>query len=329
MTVYHPRRRAGLAGAVALVGLLLATLLAACGGATTSPDDPYAILARSLDANYDRIKVQLGLKTAGNPEGDITIEPGAIEFVVDSTAGTGSFRLALPVAALGAGAGGLAQMGITGDTIDLEVLFDGEAVYAKSPLAAALLPMLMAQTGQTVEGDLTGWLQLGTVADFEAMGAALGAAVPSAAPDASVPPIGDLDPAQLKADLEEAGVVVSFVGTEQRNGAESQHVAITVDWDKLASSEMATQLPADQLSQLQGLAGAANVELDAWFDKASGALREIAITADVADGPDVQVTMLVSDPGAVSIEAPADFVAVPITETIMSLLQLFGGSLLG
>jgi hypothetical protein len=98
-----------------------------------------------------------------------------------------------------------------------------------------------------------------------------------------------------------------------------------VDWEKLASGQMAAQLPADQLSQLRSMAGSGEVAIDLWFDKASGALREIVVTTGNTDGPDVQVTLLVSDPGTVSIEAPPDFVEVPVTDMIMTLAPLLMG----
>jgi hypothetical protein len=225
---------------------------------------------------------------------------------------------------LGEGASGLAQLGITGDTLDIEVLFDGDALYAKSPLFATILPMLMAQTGQTVSGDLTGWLKLGTASEFEGLVGALGGvAQPSAAPSFA---IGDLEPADLKKQLEEAGVALAYVGTEQRNGADAEHLTMTMDFEKLAASPMADQLPADQLSQLKELAGTEPVTVDLWFDKASGRLSELSGTVK-ADGQEAAIKVLVSDPGAVTIAAPADAVEVPIAPLLLSLLQMFGGSL--
>jgi hypothetical protein len=316
-----PSRAAVLALVIALLGILVA----ACGGSQPPAEtDPYAIVTKSADAPYDKLKVQVGLETKGNPEGDIKIDPSAIEVVVDSKAGTGSFRLSLPASALGEGASGLAQLGITGDTLDIEVLFDGDALYAKSPLFATILPMLMAQTGQTVSGDLTGWLKLGTASEFEGLVGALGGvAQPSAAPSFA---IGDLEPADLKKQLEEAGVALAYVGTEQRNGADAEHLTMTMDFEKLAASPMADQLPADQLSQLKELAGTEPVTMDLWFDKASGRLSELSGTVK-ADGQEAAIKVLVSDPGAVTIAAPADAVEVPIAPLLLSLLQMFGGSL--
>lgn len=316
-----PSRAAVLALVIALLGILVA----ACGGAQAPAEtDPYAILAKTADASYDKLKVQVGLETKGNPEGDVKIDPSAIEVVVDSKAGTGSFRLSLPVSALGEEASGLAQLGITGDTLDIEVLFDGDALYAKSPLFATILPMLMAQTGQTVSGDLTGWLKLGTASEFEGlMGALGGVAQPSAAPSFA---IGDLEPADLKKQLEEAGATLAYVGSEQRNGVDAEHLTMTADFEKLASSPMAGQLPADQLAQLKELAGTEPVTMDMWFDKSSGRLTELSADIEAGD-QSAAFKVLVSDPGEVSIQAPSDAVDVPIAPLLLSLLQMFGGSL--
>jgi hypothetical protein len=319
----HLRRSATAARGFIL--LLLVGVLAACGAATPSPTttDPYAILAEGLDASYDRVMVQVGIQ-AESDAGDITIPPEAITFVVDSAAGAGTMRVALPAEALGIAASDLAAMGIQGDTIELEVLFAGDALYAKSPLFASLLPLLMMQTGQTIEGDLTGWLRLGTAEDFASMAGAMGAApVESADPDA----LAALDPAQLKADLEEAGVTVTYVGTEPRDDETVEHVAVAVDLEKLAASDLVDQLPADQLSQLEGVAGDGSLAMNLYFDVATGALREIDVTAS-GDGQGGTITVLLTDPGDVAIEPPADFADVPVAELFGALLpMIMGGGL--
>lgn len=319
-----------LARAVARLALLLALValaVAACGSATPAATDPYQIASKATDANYDQVKVQVGLQVTGGGQ-DIAIDPGAIEIVLDSKAGKGSFHLALPLKALGSSASSLQALGVTGDTLDVDVLFDGQALYAKTPLAAKLLPLLMAQAGQTVSGDLTGWLKLGTAEELAGLaGAAAGlGTVPE--PSGSAEPLSALDPAQLKKDLEDSGVVVAYAGSEKRNGVDSDHLTLTVDPKKLVSGPMAKQLPANQLGQLQGLAGAGTLTADMWLDKATGRLTELDLHVAATDGTKADVTVLLSTPSGVSFEAPATYTDVPVAPLLQTLMQTFGGSLL-
>src|SRR4029078_7541783 len=105
--------------------------------------------------NWDQIKLSIGMTTTGT-ESDISVKPEDIQIALDTKAGKGAFHVSLPKSALGSEAASLAQLGGTGDTLEIDVLFDGESLYAKSPIAATLLPMLMAQTGTPLTGDLTG-----------------------------------------------------------------------------------------------------------------------------------------------------------------------------
>lgn len=290
------RRSRGLRAALPAALALVALAAAACGGTTPASTDPYTIAGKAFDAAYDQVKVQVGIKTSGGTS-DIAIDPGAIELVLDTKAGKGSFHLSLPVAALGSDAASLRSMGITGDTLDLDVLWDGQALYAKSPLAASLIPALLAQSGQTVSGDLTGWLKLGTADEFGALAKQF-AGTPEASAPASTAPIGDLDPAALKKDLEDSGIVVTYVGSETRNGVEADHLTLTLDPAKLASGPAAQQLPAAQLNQLTGLAGSETLSADLWLDKASGRLTEIYLHGASQSGEKADVTILLSTPRA-------------------------------
>ena len=76
----------------------------------------------------------------------MTIPPEAIEVVVDTKAGKGSLHLALPVAALGDQAASLGALGVTGDKLELDAIFDGQGLYVKSPIASKVLPLLMLQS---------------------------------------------------------------------------------------------------------------------------------------------------------------------------------------
>ncbi len=306
---------------------LTALVVAACGGtATPAPTDPYAIATRAFDASMDLVKLQLGVQATGGTA--ISIDPGAIEIVLDAKAGKGSLHLSLPVSALGSDAATLQQVGVTGDTLDLDVLFDGTTLFAKSPLAATLLPLLMAQSGQTVPGDLTGWLKLGTADDFAGLAGSLGGLVPTPAPSASTTDLGALDAAQLKSDLEASGVVLTYAGSESRNGVDADHLTATIDFTKLASGPMAKDIPAAQLGQLESLAGTGTLTADVWLDKGSGRLAELDVHIAGSDGSNTDLTLLVSVPSGASFDAPAGATDVPVVPLLTTLLQTFGGSFL-
>ncbi len=319
-------RRFGRPGLLLLLVMLVA---AACGASATpspSPADAYQTAGRAFQAPMDQVKVQLGIQSTGGSS-DISIDPSAIQLVLDTKAGKASVHLSLPVAALGSDATQLQILGVTGDTLDLDVIYDGTALYAKSPLAATLIPMLTAQSGQPITGDLTGWLKLGTADDFAAIADSLGG-MASAAPDASAmpSPLAGLDPAQLKSELESSGVTLSYVGTESRNGADSDHLTATVDPSKLASSPLANQIPS-QLGQLQNMASGDTLSADLWLDRSDGRLNEVDLHAGSSDGSKTDVTILVSVPDSASFDAPAASTDVPIVPMLTNLLQTFGGSL--
>jgi len=318
-------RGVGLVVALALLSLLIA----ACGGGASptpvaAPSDPTAIIARAVAAPMDQVEVRIGIETSGGTVGDMSIDPDSIVVTVDSAAGKGSFHLSLPSSALGSDASMLGALGATGDTIDLDVLYDGQALYAKSPLAASLLPLLLAQSGQTISGDLTGWLRLGTADDLASLGDTFGAT-----PDASAAPspLADLDPEQLKADLEASGVTVTYAGTEDHNGVQADHLTMTIDGQKLASGPLASELPSVGGDQIQTLAGSGTLTADAWFDQSTGRVMEIDLAATETDGSTINLTILVSTPSSTSFEAPSSFTDVPIAPLLSTLMQTFGGSL--
>jgi hypothetical protein len=322
-------RGVGLVVALALLSLLIA----ACGGGSATPTpaavtDPSEIVARAVAAPMDQVEVKVGIKTSGSTSGDISIDPDSLVVTIDSQAGKGSFHLSLPASALGSDASMLGVLGATGDTIDLDVLYDGQAVYAKSPLAATLLPLLMAQSGQTISGDLTGWLRLGTADDFAALGGTLGV-LPGASPGASAVPeaLPSLDPQQLQADLAASGVTLTYAGTESHNGVDADHLTMTIDGQKLASGPLASDMPSIGSSQLQDLANAGTLTADAWFDHSTGRVMEIDLNGTDNSGATFAVTILVSTPSSTSLDAPSSYTDVPIGPLLQTLMQSFGGSL--
>ena len=200
----------------------------------------------------------------------------------------------------------------------------GRALYVKSPLAATLLPFLAMQGMQLPSGDLSGWLKLGTAEELSGFTGMLGEM-----PEASGNPaneLKDLDPAELQQKLEDAGVTVTVVGQEQRNGVDSTHLLLNVDLKKLEASGLGDQLPTDQLPGLGDAAATGTLSADVWLDASTGRPNEIAIHA--GDGTDkAEITVLISDPGDVSLDAPASFVEVPIAPLLAPLMEQFGGAL--
>lgn len=308
---------------------MVALAVGACGSSTPANTDPYDLAVKAMHAQMDQVKVQLGLKTSGSSN-DMSIDPGAIALVLDTKATKASFHLSLPVSALGSDAAQLKALGVTGDTLDLDVLYDGQALYAKSPLATTLVPLLFAQSGQTITGDLTGWLKLGTAADFEALVAGIGGTlIPSPAPGASASPgLTDLDAAQLKTELEGSGVVLTYAGTEQRNGVDSAHLTATIDGQKLASSPMAKELPVAQLGQVEALASGGTLTADIWLDRSSNRLNELDLHITGKDSSKTDLTVLVSVPDSTAFDAPATSTDVPVAPLLSTLLKSFGGLLL-
>ena len=55
---------------------------------------------------------------------------------------------------------------------------------------------------------------------------------------------------------------MAYVGSEQRNGVDSDHITITVDPEKLANSDLAKNMGSSQLDSLKSLAGAERDHLD-------------------------------------------------------------------
>jgi hypothetical protein len=136
----------------------------------------------------------------------------------------------------------------------------------------------------------------------------------------------DLSPEDLKKELENAGVTVTVVGREQRNGVDSDHLLLNVDLKKLEASDLGKQVPSDQLGALGGAAANGTLTADVWLDAANGRPNEIALHA--ADGSDkAEIQVLISDPGNVSLDAPASFVEVPIAPLLAPLMQSLGGAL--
>jgi hypothetical protein len=315
----------------------LSGLLAACNGAATTTD-PYQIVWNARSATWDQVQVDLSMSATGSASGQsVSIQPGAIRLAFDTKAGKALVHVSLPVDSLDLDAATKAQLGLTGSTLDLDVLYDGNALYVKSPLAAPLVTMLFSQAGTTVpSGDLAGWLKLGTKADFEALAAlgmnAAGGVLPSF-PTASFEPFPSaVDAASLKTQLENMGIVLTYAGTEQHSGVDAAHLTATVDWAKLSASDLFKHLDQAQINDFVSQAKDATITLDAWFDTASGRFVGLDVHGSSASHPDeslsLSLTLKTPDAGT-SFDAPASAVDVPVSQLLTQLLQSLGASLGG
>jgi hypothetical protein len=117
-----------------ILAAFAAVVLAACAGAPTrTVTDPYAVVQRALQTPWHQVQVNVGasVKSGG---ATVSLDPTAIQVVVDNDAGKGSVHVSLPTAALGIDAVTAGELGVTGSTLDVDALYDGSALYAKSPV---------------------------------------------------------------------------------------------------------------------------------------------------------------------------------------------------
>jgi hypothetical protein len=301
---------------------VLVLLVAGCGNSAAS--DPYQLVLQTRDAKQDQVQIDFGasVKESGTT---VTLDPGAIRIVIDSKAGKGSFHMALPAAALNIPAAQLAQMGITGNTIDADVLWDGQALYAKSPILGTLLQLFGAQGGITIpSGDLTGWLKLLTKTELDTLG--LGTAT------AATPTPGAADAAALKNELNNAGVTLTLAGTETKNNVNSSHITVAIDVNKFLDSGMVpSTVQKGQLDQLREAAKNATVTGDLWVDNASKHLVEmdLHIVATGTNAGQGDLTIAFSTPSSPNFDAPPSSLEIPTMQIVGQLIQMFGASLGG
>ena len=300
--------------------ILAAAVLAILAGCTGSAQDPYEIAHRAMDAPWQRVQVDVGasIKSATTT---VTLDPGTVRLVIDSAAGKGLFHLSLPAAAIGVDAGTLAQLGVSGSSIDFDAVYDGEAFYARSPLLGTIVQMLLAGSGDLPQGDLSGWLRLATKSELDALGAG------SASVEASPAPV---DAASIKKALNDSGVTLTFVATEKRNGADEDHVSVAVDVDKLLDSPVFDSAKRAQIEQIRAAAKEGTLKADLWADHGTGRLTELDVHLAANDASvgsaDVTVTLTAPAEG-VSFEAPADAIDVPALTLFGEALKLLGESI--
>jgi hypothetical protein len=310
---------------IALI-LAISAIVAACGGAASSTD-PYKILSDASTTSRNPVQVNIGLDVKDGAT-TVTIDPSAFAFVVDKTAKTAALHLAVPVAPLGLDAATLNQLGVTGSTLDLDVVYDGDALYGRSPLFATALTFILGSSGDLPSGDLTGWLRIGTKEDFA--GLAGGGTGTGDMPSFAIPSAGDA--VALKAALQDSGVTLTYVGTEKHGGADANHLKAAIDGTKLLSNKVFDSVSRAQIDQMTTALKEVTLSADLWVDKASNELAEVDLhvvaTKDATQT--ATITIRIGDPdGTVSTSAPASFVEVPIKTIITNVMTLIGQGLTG
>jgi len=313
-----------------LRGVLIATLLgiAACGPAQT---DPYALLDRAWATGWDRVQLQLGLSLdVQNQGGDdmplpnnINVDPSAVTAIVDTH--TGQWRITLAIPGNAMGLPGL--LGPAMQAVNAEILFDGTNLFAKSELLPVMLQPGMGSPA-LAEGDLTGWVRLGSAADLgpflDPMNPAgmlsIGAALPGLGALA-LPSPGS--PATLRQFFEDLGVVAEYKGTDARSGRTAHHVEAGLDVAKMARSDRAATLTGWGRDQMQSFLKSARqvaISSDLWFDEATGRAVEVDLNLQTLQAPVARfgARLLLAEP------ADADPFAAPVTYTEVPLKDLLG-----
>jgi hypothetical protein len=314
------------------LGLAIAALLAVAGCGAANPD-PYAVIDQARTANYDRIQVSLGFTAEVAAQGDpnfpdvqvpatsINVDSRSITAAADIPTGRWYVRLAVPLDALGMG--NLGPFGVPFDAVDLEALSDGTDLFVKSPL----LPMAFQGVGGLqVEGDLTGWVRLGSVEALAPLGGSMlfpfgmpgdAPALPGTLP---IPSPGDA--AALRTLLTELGGTVEYAGTETVDGVELVHLKGGLNIVKLVQSEHFMNLTGMGRDQLQGIVameGKIGISTDIWVNKANGRLTTLRIEGTSIEAPVATVALVleIAEPGPeITFEAPAAFTDVNLEELI-------------
>jgi hypothetical protein len=281
------------------------------------------LTSNALERPWERVQVNVGF-TLQSADTNVSITPEMIRLVFDMSTGQALVNVSLPAEALGLSRFELMQAGVMNGLVEFDLLFDAEALYARAPILANVLPMALGSWDEPAEGDFSGWLKLGTVADFEALESMLstmGGGMSTSTPDLSA--LEGLAPDELKEKLEASGVTLSYEGGGTRNGAEVDHLSLVLDYAKFASDPPFGGFETEMLDQLA--ARGLTMTTDMWFDRASGRIVEIVASgtssSDERDLFEMTVTFSEPDP-SISFDPPVVFVDVPLVELFSNF---FGG----
>ncbi|MBA2381470.1 MAG: hypothetical protein H0V73_05095 [Chloroflexi bacterium] len=303
----------------------LSIVVAGCGGAASGPD-PYELADSSAKVGWDPLQVNIGFAYKDGAT-SITLEPSAIAMVLDTAGQKGAVHMSLPASAMGVPKEALRQLGIHGDSLDMDMIFDGKTLYGRSPLFAQMLAMLLGPSGDLPTGDLSDWLQFGTTEDWAALeGLAGGSGGSGAAPSLPVATGGDAE--STKSAFETAGITLTVAAEEKRNGADANHVKVAIDGTKLLASPYFNAAGTRaQLAQMEAAFKQFTMSGDLWLDKASKKLIELDVhlAGTKNEGQTADITVTFHDPdGSVSLTAPPSALDVPVEALIKKLMQLAG-----
>jgi hypothetical protein len=305
---------------LATLVITAALLLGACSGTAAAPD-PYDQLTTSMKATWNPIQVNVGFKvTAAGTT--VTLDPKDIAMVVDAAAQKFALHISLPAVALHIPTSALDQLGITGDSIDFDLVYAADALYARSAFFKPMLRLVLGPSGKVPTGDLTGWLKLGTKEELAALSALSGGAtgMPSFAPPSNAT-------TGTKASFDAAGITLSSAGLEKHNGVDAQHIKIAADLTRLTSNPAFIAGAGPQSGQAIALLKALTFSGDLWLDPATNRVVEAdmhaASSSDPTESGDVTVTAHDPD-GSVSLDAPAAAVNVPMGTLIAEMMKLVG-----
>lgn len=321
---------------VAVSALAVALAVAGCGSAASSPTPPPdagSVLTAASKASYPtklEVSIAGSVTSAGTT---VSLPDKALTIDVDTAAGVGLVHLAIPVSVLGADAvPALKALGVTGDTLTLDALYDGKAVYAKSPLLPALIAQLSALSSgtplPTVGADA--WARLIDEATLKELASSATSAASSAAPASS------MSPADLKATLEKVGATMTLGAQATGAGGPANDVKITIDPAKAKAYMLAhpEEFPTTQLSTVSSLGDLSTLSADVLVDVATSRVEQVSLTAaGKQDGKDISVSFQVNigeAPASVSFAAPSDAVDVPLVKILGPLVgSMLGGGLPG
>jgi len=299
-----------------------ATLVGACAS-PAAPANPYDQLTTSLKTAWSPVQVNVGLTITAAGK-TVTLDPKDMAFVVDDAAQTFALHVSIPALGMGIPDSALSELGITGDTIDFDVLYASDALFARGAFLKPMLKSILGPVGKLPAGDLTGWLKLGTKEELAALSALERSA--TGGPSSSVSP---LDAGSLKASLEETGVSLTIAGAEAHNGANAQHLRIAIDMAKLAANPSFVAGTGGTPAQVAAMAKTITVSGDIWIDQPSNRVVEsdlhVATTADAAAAGVADVTVTARDPdGSVSLAPPASSIDVPLGTLISQVMKMMG-----
>ena len=305
--------------------VMAATVLAGgCSGAA-APPDPYEQLTTSIKTTWNPIQINMGVVVTAAGK-TITLDPKDIAMVLDTAGVKFGLHVSLPAVGLGVPASALTQLGIEGDSLDFDMVYVDDAIYARSALFKPTLRMILGPVGKIPAGDLAGWLKLGTKAELMALGALSGAArgMPSLPPGS----VADQStPAAVKASFEAAGITLTFAGMEKRNGSDARHLKLAVDLEKLAANPAFLAGVGAQGGPMIAAMKSFTISGDLWIDPATNRIVEsdlhMASTKDPAQVGDLTVTAHDPD-GTVSLDAPTSPVDVPLGTLVTEMMKLVG-----